>query len=313
MASVEAAPMVDIVAAAPPEQEFLYEGGRRFANPKFKSPYTLPNDEEEKGRLDRQHLQFLLTLEGALHRAPLEREKVKEVVDLGAGTGIWASDFAKEYPEAKVVGIDISPVPTEGKPDNCTFVQANFFSDAAWPSTPATISYIHSRFIAAGVGDWSGLARRCYEQLAPGGWFECQELVFPLRCDDGTASPDNPCMRWSELQTEGGAALGVDLKAAEKVPSMMEEAGFVDVKVEPYKWPNNPWSDDPLLKQIGENQQHNFRNGLEAFSLGFYMKGLGWDRERLDKFLDEVRESVLDPNEHIYVPVLFISGRKPLA
>jgi len=313
MTEISPAAVPEIGADAPPEQEFLYEGGRRFANPKFKSSYTLPNDDEEVGRLNRQHVQFLLTLDGALHRAPLEKEKVKEVVDLGAGTGIWVSDFAKAYPEAKVVGVDISPISKKGKPDNCNFIQANFFTDAAWPSTPATISYIHGRFISVGVRDWNALARRCYDQLAPGGWFEMQELTFPLRCDDGTAGPDNACIRWSELQVEGAAALGVDMKSIEKVPRVMEETGFEDVRLETYMWPNNPWPDDPVLKKIGESQQHNFMNGLEAFSLGFYMKGLGWERERLDKFLDEVRNKVMDQNEHVFLDVLFISGRKPLA
>lgn len=36
--------------------------------------------------------------------------KAKRVLDVGTGTGIWAIDYADEHPEAKVVGVDLSPI-----------------------------------------------------------------------------------------------------------------------------------------------------------------------------------------------------------
>lgn len=32
------------------------------------------------------------------------------MLDLGTGTGIWAIDFADEYPSANVIGTDLSPI-----------------------------------------------------------------------------------------------------------------------------------------------------------------------------------------------------------
>lgn len=36
--------------------------------------------------------------------------KAKRVLDVGTGTGIWAIDYADEHPEAKVIGVDLSPI-----------------------------------------------------------------------------------------------------------------------------------------------------------------------------------------------------------
>lgn len=46
---------------------------------------------------------YYLTLGGKLYVAPIPKEqKLHRVLDLGTGTGIWAMDFADEYPESQV-------------------------------------------------------------------------------------------------------------------------------------------------------------------------------------------------------------------
>ena len=66
--------------------------------------YVFPEDEAEQDRLDLQHEMFLFTFGRNLYNAPIEKDKLKEVLDLGTGTGIWAVDFADEFPGAQVVG-----------------------------------------------------------------------------------------------------------------------------------------------------------------------------------------------------------------
>jgi len=66
-------------------------------------------------------------LDGKLHIAPISSPK--RVLDLATGTGIWAIEFgesnsfqtrskssqhlAQEYPEANVLGTDLSPIQPE--------------------------------------------------------------------------------------------------------------------------------------------------------------------------------------------------------
>lgn len=56
--------------------------------------YLIPNDEEEKDRLDIIHELMLTLLDRKLFLAPVSDTPAR-VLDLGTGTGIWAIDFGK--------------------------------------------------------------------------------------------------------------------------------------------------------------------------------------------------------------------------
>lgn len=83
---------------------YVYENGRRY-HAFREGKYMFPNDEREQDRMDLQHHVFRLILSGRLHRAPLSPD-TRRVLDIGTGTGIWAIDFADEYPDAEVIGDD---------------------------------------------------------------------------------------------------------------------------------------------------------------------------------------------------------------
>ncbi|KAJ4081687.1 hypothetical protein NW760_005503 [Fusarium oxysporum] len=91
--------------------DFRHENGRTYHAYKD-GKYHLPNDERENDRLDLQHNLFLLTFDNKLGLSPpnLPDSKVKRVLDLGTGTGIWAIDFGDDHPEAEVTGVDLSPI-----------------------------------------------------------------------------------------------------------------------------------------------------------------------------------------------------------
>lgn len=50
----------------------------------------------------------MLLTSGNLHLAPLANPK--RILDIGTGTGIWAIEMAEQYPDAQVIGIDLSPI-----------------------------------------------------------------------------------------------------------------------------------------------------------------------------------------------------------
>lgn len=71
--------------------------------------YVLPCDEEEHDRLDSMHALFLK----ALCSAPLihvPHTPNGRFLDLGCGTGIWAIAMAEAYPNAYVLGVDLSAI-----------------------------------------------------------------------------------------------------------------------------------------------------------------------------------------------------------
>jgi len=74
--------------------DFKYANGRRYHADRFRyAEYFMPNDEREQDRLDFYHHMFLQFLGGKLYIAPLQNPQ--RVLDVGTGTGIWATDFAE--------------------------------------------------------------------------------------------------------------------------------------------------------------------------------------------------------------------------
>jgi hypothetical protein len=88
--------------------------------------YLLPSDAIERERLDLLHyIWTTLTLGGNYYLAPVCPD-AQAIMDMGAGTGIWAIDIGMRIflcslisltcgtgdfmPSAKVFGIDLSPV-----------------------------------------------------------------------------------------------------------------------------------------------------------------------------------------------------------
>lgn len=79
-----------------------------------------PNDEIAQDNLDLFHHIFNLSLDGNLFLAPISPNP-QRVLDLGTGTGIWAIDFADQYPSAAVVATDLSPIQPPNVPPNLEF------------------------------------------------------------------------------------------------------------------------------------------------------------------------------------------------
>jgi trans-aconitate methyltransferase len=132
----------------------------------------LPNDNKEQRRLNLHHQIFRLSVDGALNLAPVPRA-ASRVLDLGCGTGIvshnkclqiisshadislqWAIEFAKEHPDATVIGIDLSPIQPSNLPINCSFQVGNVESD--WDNKEK-YDFIHSRAMVGGIRSWPKL------------------------------------------------------------------------------------------------------------------------------------------------------------
>lgn len=167
------------------------ENGRTYHTYK-EGTYILPNDENENDRLDLQHHMFALTFGGKLSTIIDKSQKLRRVLDVGTGTGIWAIDFADEHPEAQVVGIDLSPIQPAFTPPNLTF----YVDDAEDPWTyTEKFDFIYSRMMTGSIAKWPEFIAQAKEFLNPGGQLELADIVFPIDCDDGTLSKDSALMK----------------------------------------------------------------------------------------------------------------------
>jgi SAM-dependent methyltransferase len=211
--------------------------------------YVMPNDEREQDRLDLQHHLFLLTFDNKLYLSPAGRDgrRLRNVLDIGTGTGIWAVDFADEFPETSVIGVDLSPIQSPFVPPNLTFQ----VDDVEEPWTYSVkFDFIYSRMMTAALADWPRFFQRAYDHLAPGGWIELADIC-PLTSDDGTLTEDLSMTKWVNNLMEGCKAIGRPFDGAVKYKEQLEAQGFQNVHQVVFKWPQNRWPRDKKHKELG--------------------------------------------------------------
>ena len=108
--------------------------------------------------------------------APLKEPK--KILDLGTGTGIWAIDMADLYPDANLIGTDLSPVQPQwwGAPDFLSLLNINACScrvpdnvhfeindvEGDWTYTEDSFDYIHIRIMITAISDWKSTIRKAY-------------------------------------------------------------------------------------------------------------------------------------------------------
>jgi SAM-dependent methyltransferase len=158
----------------------IQENSRIYQGQEIDS-YMLPCDEMEQDRLDFFHAVFIVAMRSTklLH---VPHTFNGRFLDLGCGTGIWAIELAKAYPDAYVLGLDISAIQPESIPLNCVF-KAPFNYELPWLISEGQWDIIHMRMGCGSVMDWPNLYRRIFTHLRCGAWFEQLEINFEPCCN----------------------------------------------------------------------------------------------------------------------------------
>ncbi|KAJ4244203.1 hypothetical protein NW762_014584 [Fusarium torreyae] len=285
---------------------YRYVNGRRY-HAFREGTYFVPNDEEEQNRMDLVHHIYALLLDGKLVTAPLS-DNPGRVLDLGTGTGIWAIDFADEFPSAEVLGTDLSPIQPEWTPPNCVFEVDDFEADWLYHTS---FDFIHTRELEGCIGNDSRFFEQALEHLSPGGYLEMQAVNAALFSDDGTLDKATNAQLWLKTLVEGSAKFGKPLDCAPTWKAKLEAAGFVDVHEDIRKVPIGTWPKDPKLKEIGKFQVIQQLKAVDSYTLQIFSSVLGWSQDEIQVFMAKVKSELKDPTIHLYIAGHFVWGRKP--
>ncbi|KAK1760216.1 methyltransferase domain-containing protein [Echria macrotheca] len=286
--------------------DFPIEYGRRYHALRAGN-YVLPNDQQEMERLDFVHEIIFRVLGHRLCLAPIDEKKIERVLDMGTGTGIWALEFADRFPNAQVLGNDLSPIQQCWVPPNVKFVIDDI--ESPW-SYRNPFDLIFGRYLATAIQDWPSLVRSTFENVSAGGWVELQDFDLTVYCDDWDRPEDQPIYQWAQLLIDGARMMGREPSPGVGLRGWMEAAGFQEVTHRQFKVPIGGWSDDTDLRVIGLMFLSQTIDGLEAFSLRLLCNVHGWDEERVRTVLARVRRDFLSGMK-LYMHYHVVYGRKP--
>ena len=145
-------------------------------------PYALPKDLAEISRLDFQHYIYKNVMRGNF-LVPLDNPA--SILDVAAGTGAWGKEVAQQFPQARVVGLDLENIKESGLvPDNYEFVQGNLLERL--PFRDEVFDFVHQRLVLASAipfERWMDVFKELLRVTRPGGWLELPEVgveVSPL-------------------------------------------------------------------------------------------------------------------------------------
>ncbi|HKD74175.1 MAG TPA: class I SAM-dependent methyltransferase, partial [Ktedonobacterales bacterium] len=196
---------------------FLIRGRRVLAD----DPYVLPKDMSEVNRLDFQHFMLRYTLRGN-YVAPLQPRLIRNIIDVGTGTGRWAREMATQFPMARVVGVDrVAPAgdSMRGLPPNYSFAEGNVLTGLPFPD--GSFDFVHMRLLYSAIPaqQWPVVLRDLVRITRPGGWVELVEA----------ASIENRTPVAEQLNTwviDACSRRGLDMAIAPRLGSMIETVGI---------------------------------------------------------------------------------------
>ncbi|KAH8714719.1 S-adenosyl-L-methionine-dependent methyltransferase [Ilyonectria robusta] len=273
--------------------------GRTYHRDIGNAQYWGTNDERQNESMDVNHHVLTLVLDGALHLAPIPKD-IKKAVDIGTGTGVWAIDFAEQYPSAQVIGTDISPIQPSWLPPNLEFQIDDCTQE--WTFAPNSLDYIHIRWLVGSIVDWPRLFKQAYRCLKPGGYLESNEALSRMDCDDGTIHEKSAMHQWGKFFVEGGKKIGRSFTIVEDgvQKKAMEEAGFVGIKERDFKVPIGAWPKDPKLKEIGKYAQATLEQDIEGYVLFMANTVEGWTKEEIEVYISLLRRELRAGKMHPY-------------
>ncbi|KAI4183851.1 MAG: hypothetical protein L6R41_005146 [Letrouitia leprolyta] len=225
--------------------------------------------------------------------APLKNPR--EILDVGCGTGVVTHYLGERYPAARVYGIDLSPVPDDGrKPVNVEYIAGNVreLVNQDQRLTSGTFDFAFSRLLVLGMTDWPDYARAMFTLLRPGGCFEVQDLDVEWHLNGAPCSGD---WEWLNALHLAAKQKNMDLHCGKNIKGYMEDAGFVDIEQKRFELPFGTWLAEkgkPETRRIGEHAGREY-GMLYYYAVPKMLEGMVYEREKVEDMKGRILEDVV--------------------
>ncbi|KAG5351667.1 hypothetical protein C0989_005362 [Termitomyces sp. Mn162] len=135
------------------------------------------------------------------------------------GSGAWAIQAAQTYPEATVIAIDISPLPSRPLPSNMQFLQLNVTESL--PFEPENFDIIHARFIFVHLPNWKQVLENIVSLLKPRGWLWIEDADIHFY-DDGPQDLAPSLKAFNDTYLASARAKNVDPLAGSSLNAVLK-------------------------------------------------------------------------------------------
>lgn len=149
--------------------------------------YLFGESEAEISRLDMQHFLFRWEFGGDFS-APIRAPR--EILDVACGTGRWARDMARHFPQATVIGFDVNREQierslaegavkgTDTLPPNCTFLTGDALQPFGFANGAFDFVMARANSAYLPVSRWPSMVAEMARVTRRGGWVEVRDFAL---------------------------------------------------------------------------------------------------------------------------------------
>ncbi|KAI9451385.1 S-adenosyl-L-methionine-dependent methyltransferase [Russula earlei] len=222
-------------------------------------------NQTEIERLDALHHGIKTCLDGKSFLAPLENPQT--ILDLGAGSGIWAIECAENFPDAQVIAVDLNRMLPRSAPSNFQFRQLDILAEPL-PLEADSFDVVHVRFLIIHLPNPRSLLERIARLVKPGGWLLIEDVTVT-----GEIKGDAPAVRAAfGLLCKYWESNGQVPRVSVELESWLRQTGaFSEVNVHEAVAPvgnagagDGASAADSESRQLGSTMKKSFRDGFSA-------------------------------------------------
>ncbi|WP_069801272.1 class I SAM-dependent methyltransferase [Thermogemmatispora onikobensis] len=203
--------------------------------------HTYVIDPENPGELARLTMQERIITEGmgGLFPEGLTLPPTAKVLDLACGPGGWALDLARAYPDAEVIGVDISPAVVEYATvqaqtqhlANVSFQVMDVMEPLAFPE--AAFDLVNGRLLSGFMlpAAWLHLVAEGYRLLKPGAVLRLTEGELSLTTSPTLSALHELGTRVLKMAGRSFSPDGRHVGITPVLPRLLRQAGFEQVRL----------------------------------------------------------------------------------
>ncbi|KAI8938438.1 hypothetical protein NX059_004331 [Plenodomus lindquistii] len=256
-------------------------------------------DDREEDRLTSQHDILLRLLGDNLFSGRIALTNPRKVLDCGYGGGDWCVQFAEEYEDCEITGVDIFPLRVADQPVNLTLCSYNLNDRLRDPEVFQARAYdlVHSRFLFPGIKS--------------NRWPSYMVEYYPLiQSDSGRLTEQAAVRRWWLSYESSMRRLNRDPRIGRKLQQLMIEKGYKDVRVDIERLPIGAWHPDPSKSSIGAEAVTMIADLVESLGIWPFTTILGWSAAQYEYLMTEVRSELQNADLKLYIDIYFARGRR---